>query len=169
MSDAATAQVTERSVIETFDHQFARLHRRLCTLIEETPSELLYEHPRSSNAGSVSGSVGEYVLRSAGILEQTFGGLTANLWDDPFEWTLPEMLTSPELVKEYLVEVEQTRRQAFKSFAGDQDLLKKVAEPSGELRPLISLLLDTLVRALGFQGRAMALRDSTVGSQESGV
>jgi hypothetical protein len=169
MSEAATAQVTTSSVIETFDHQFARLHAQLCTLIDETPAELLYEPQRSSNAGWVSGSIGEYVLRSAGVLEQTFGGLTANLWDDPFEWTLPETLSSGELIKEYLVEVEQTRRQAFESFAGDQDLLKKVAEPSGELRPLISLLLDTLVRAVGFLGRATAVRDSTVGGKESGV
>jgi hypothetical protein len=33
-------------------------------------------------------SCGEQVLRSAAIVEQSFGGLTANLWDDPFEWTL---------------------------------------------------------------------------------
>jgi hypothetical protein len=32
----------------------------------------------------------EQILRSARIVEQVSGGITANLWDDPFEWTLPE-------------------------------------------------------------------------------
>ncbi|HYN25912.1 MAG TPA: hypothetical protein VES69_12800, partial [Pyrinomonadaceae bacterium] len=87
----------------------------------------------------------------------TCGGITSNLWDDPFEWTLPETLSTSARVIEYLSEVEETRKHAFACFAGDGDLLKKIATPSGEMRPLISLLLDTLVRALGFQGRAVAL------------
>jgi hypothetical protein len=47
-------------------------------------------------------SVGEQILRSAAVIEQTFGGLTANLWDDPFEWTLPETLATPESIVAYL-------------------------------------------------------------------
>ena len=105
-----------------------------------------------------SQSIGECVLRSAGRVEQTFGGITSNLWDDPFEWTLPETLSSRARIVEYLTEVEQTRKHAFGCFAGDADLLKKIATPSGEMSPLINLLLDTLARALNYQGRAVALQ-----------
>lgn len=102
-----------------------------------------------------SDSIGECVLRSAGAVEQTFGGITSNLWDDPFEWTLPETLSTPARVIEYLAEVEQTRQRAFASFRVDGDLLKRVATPSDSMRPIIGLLLDTLVRAQTHQGRAL--------------
>ena len=49
------------------------------------------------------------LLRSAAAVEQTFGGITTRLWDDPFEWTLPEKLSSTDLLIGYLNEVEQTR------------------------------------------------------------
>ncbi len=144
----------ERTVIESFDTEFERLHARSCNLIETTPVEILFNN---SHANGDSMSVVVFILRSAGVVEQTCGGITSNLWDDPFEWTLPETLSTSDRVREYLSEVEETRTHAFACFAGDMDLLKKVATPSGEMRPLLSLLLDTLVRALGFQGRAVAL------------
>lgn len=143
----------ERTVIETFDSEFERLHARSCRLIETTPVELLY---RDARASGDSASVGVLVLRSAGVVEQTCGGITSNLWDDPFEWTLPEALSTSARVIEYLREVEETRKHAFACVAGDSDLLKMIATPSGEMRPLVSLILDTLVRALRFQGRAVA-------------
>ena len=150
----------QRTVIESLDEHFAQLHARSRELIETTPAELLYRD-LSGNANNASPqSVGLYVLRSAGTVEQTFGGITANLWDDPFEWTLPEVLSNPERVIEYLTEVEQTRKHAFGSFVGDADLLKKVASPSGDRLPLINLLLDTIVRAIGYQGRAIGMRAS---------
>ena len=145
---------SERTVIESFDTEFQRLHERSYKLIETVPDEMLYG---DSHANSYSASVGELVLRSAGVVEQTCGGISSNLWDDPFEWTLPETLSTRARIIEYLGEVEETRKHAFACFSGDDDLLKKIATPSGQMRPLISLLLDTLVRALGFQGRAMAL------------
>jgi hypothetical protein len=145
----------ERIVIETFAAEFERLHARSCKLIETTPLAVLYG---SSNVNVDSASVGVFVLRSAGVVEQTCGGIASNLWDDPFEWTLPETLSTRSRVVEYLGEVEATRKHAFACFSRDEDLLKKIAMPSGEMRPLISVLLDALVRALGFQGRAMAQR-----------
>ena len=157
MNNSVSAQTqTERTVIESFDKEFARLHARSCALIKTTPAEILYEAPRAKT-GIASKSVGEYVLKSAGAVEQTFGGITANLWDDPFEWTLPETLSTRDRVIEYLTEVEETRKQAFDRFSGDTDLLKKIAVPSGDMRPLIHVFLDTLVRALGYQGRAVAI------------
>ena len=155
MNEVASVQThPERTVIESFDREFERLHVRSCKLIETTAVEILYS---DSQVTSDSVSVGVLVLRSAGVVEQTCGGITSNLWDDPFEWTLPETLSTSARVIEYLGEVEETRKHAFDCFAADADLLKKIATPSGEMRPLISLLLDTLVRALGFQGRAVAL------------
>jgi hypothetical protein len=150
----------ERTVIESFDTEFVRLHARSCKLIETTPLEMLYG---DADANGDSASVGVFVLRSAGVVEKACGGITSNLWDDPFEWTLREILSTGARVIEYLGEVEETRKHAFACFAEDEDLLKKIATPSGEMRPLISLLLDTLVQALESQGRAMALL--AVGSQ----
>ena len=109
-----------RALIETFDRQFARLHSRSCSLVTTTPLEMLYRKAWQSTAHAVY-SMGENVLRSAGVVEQTFGGITANLWDDPFEWTLPEHLSTVERVMEYLEEVEATRNRAFARFARDAD------------------------------------------------
>jgi hypothetical protein len=160
ISSENTQAHTERTIIETFDVEFAHLQARSRRLIETTPDEILYEDPRAAGFAGASNSVGECILRSAGAVEQTFGGITSNLWDDPFEWTLPETLSTRARVIEYLGEVEETRHRAFASFADDGDLLKRIAAPSGDLLPLVTLLLDTLVRALGYQGRAMALRET---------
>jgi hypothetical protein len=95
------------------------------------------------------------VLRSAAAIEQTFGGITSNLWDDPFEWTLPEYLSTPGKIKDHLAEVEAMRQRAFNSFADDACLVKYVALPSGETSPLIQLLSKTLLRAADYQGQAV--------------
>lgn len=102
-------------------------------------------------------SIGESILRCAATIEQTFGGITSNLWDDPFEWTLPEHLSTPGKVKAHLAEVETTRRRAFSSFADDDCLLKHIAMPSGKTQPLIALLLETLVRAVDYQAQALVV------------
>jgi hypothetical protein len=143
-----------REIVQSLDREFARLHLRSCAVMENTPVEILYSLPTSTGKGSLS-SVGENVLRCAAAIEQTFGGITSNLWDDPFEWTLPEYLTTPAKVVVHLSEVEATRQRAFSSFADDACLLKHVATPSGDPRPLVELLLRTLVRAAGYQGRAV--------------
>ena len=89
-------------------------------------------------------------------MEQTCGGLTSNLWDDPFEWTLPETLSSVDRIIEYLTEVEGALRRAFSAIADDADLSKLVSVPSGEPVRLESLLLETLVAAADHRGRAVA-------------
>jgi hypothetical protein len=156
MNDKTSAQTLGgREIVESLDQEFARLHFRSCALIDITPGEILYSDSTSTETGSLP-SVGENVLRCAAAVEQTFGGITSNLWDDPFEWTLPEYLTTPAKVIEHLVEVETTRKRAFSSFDDDSCLLKHVATPSGGTRPLVELLLETLARAAGYQGRAVA-------------
>jgi hypothetical protein len=141
-----------RQFIRGLDEQFANLHRQSCALIERLSPEQLYrELPATAD------SCGEQVLRSAAIVEQAFGGLTANLWDDPFEWTLPETLSTSAKVIEYLNEVEATRRQAFQLFKGD-DLEKEIMAPAGKTQ-LKPFLLDTLERAGHHQQRAIAALD----------
>lgn len=95
----------------------------------------------------------ENLIRSAAAIEQLCGGLTANLWDDPFEWTLHETLSNADRVIEYLDEVDLARQRAFSSI-DDAALTKFVSVPSGESRLLLSLLLETLVKASEFRGRA---------------
>ena len=139
--------------IECLDRQFAQLHTGAYELVEALSPELLYRHPGESNLALHS--CGEHILRSAAIVEQTFGGIATNLWDDPFEWTLPETLSTPDKVAGYLGEVEATRKRGFKLFQSDEDLLKEIMAPAGYTQ-LLPLLLDTLARAAHHQGRARA-------------
>jgi len=128
-------------LISWFDREFARLEQSWRELIQATDDQRLYQIDNQQNL-----SVGEQVVKSARIVEQTFGGITANLWDDPFEWTLPENLTTSDKLLAYLGEVEDARRRGFALFQSDQDLLKTIMTPAGSTQ-VISLLLDTLVRA----------------------
>ena len=123
-----------RDIVNHLDREFASLINSLKELVSTVPSENL--------------------LRSAAVVEQTFGGLTANLWDDPFEWTLPETLSSAKLIIEYFSEVDLARQRAFNSILDDNALSKYISMPSGEPRLLISLLLETLVTASDYRGRA---------------
>ena len=143
-------------LIEALDDEFARLHARSRALVEAVPADKLYWQPRQSSGAFPVYSCGEHVLRSAARVEQTFGGITANLWDDPFEWTLPESLRTPARVLEYLDEVEATRLRGFALLRDDADLLKEFNDPSGKMRTLAALLFETLERAAHHQGRAFA-------------
>jgi hypothetical protein len=143
-------------LISSLNEQFVRLHARSRALIEAVPEEKLYWQPRQSSGAFPVYSCGEHLLRSAASIEQTFGGLTTNLWDDPFEWTLPESLQTPESVLEYLNEVESTRQRGFALLRSDADLIKEIVVPSGETRIICALLLETLDRAAHHQGRAFA-------------
>ena len=143
------AKNTERQIVQHVDQEFLSLIDSLKDLVKSVPTDLLYRHPPVV-------SVGENILRSAAVVEQTCGGLTSNLWDDPFEWTLPETLSSPDLIVEYLSEVDLARHRAFSSIEDDNALSKYISDPSGE-RLLISLLLETLVKASEFRGKAVAI------------
>jgi len=147
----------EGITIASLDQEFAALHRRSRELTEAMPFEIFYGNPGTPMRVVAAHSPGENILRSAAVVEQTFGGITANLWDDPFEWTLPETLSTRELVIQYLDEVEEVRRRAFMSFRQKADLLKEVALPSGRNRSLIDLLLDTLARASEYHQRAAGI------------
>jgi len=126
-----------RKIVESLDQQFAVLINSLKDL-----------------AGSVSPDL---LLRSAAVIEQMCGGLTANLWDDPFEWTLPETLSNTARIIEYLSEVDLARQRAFNSIRDDSVLTKYISAPTGE-QLLVNLLLETLVKASDYRGRAVATR-----------
>jgi hypothetical protein len=145
-----------KKIIETFDQQFLQLHRRSCEFVSLLPAERLYWQPRESEALFPVNSCGEFILRSAAAVEQAFGGITARLWDDPFEWTLPEALSTGHLILEYLAEVEETRQKGFAFFASDEELRREIPAPE-QLKSIVRILLETLARAEHFQGRAFAV------------
>jgi len=138
---------------ECLDRQFAQLNQGWTELIAVISPEMLYRQPLRESNSFPRDSCGEQILRGAGAVEQTFGGITTNLWDDPFEWTLPETLPTPERVAAYLSEVETTRHHGFELFKSDEDLLKEIMAPFGKTQ-LLTLLLDTLVRAGHHQASA---------------
>lgn len=144
-------------IVRGLDEQFTRLHERSLALVQAVPAERLYWQPaRESVRAFPVYSCGEHLLRSAAAVEQTFGGITVNLWDDPFEWTLPEALPAPSDVARYLEEAEATRRRGFEFLRSDEDLSKEIAAPTGEMRTLFALASETLARAAHHQGRAYA-------------
>ena len=137
------------AIVEQLDQEFGKLIESLKDLVQKVPADLLYRNPSGV-------SIGESILRSAAAIEQTCEGITANLWDDPFEWTLPETLFSPALIIEYLSEVDLSRQRAFKAILDDSALTKYISMPSGEPRRLSRVLTETLVRASDYRGRAVA-------------
>jgi hypothetical protein len=133
--------------LEVIDAQFRQLHLDATRLLATIPPDQLY---RDRDAAP---SCGECLVRSAGAVERTFGGLTANLWDDPFEWTLPETLKTPADVLTYLNEVETTRLRGF-SLLKDGDLDRLIAVAPDELKLLSHLLRETLENATTWQTQA---------------
>lgn len=145
-----------KPLIKALDAQFLKLHRRAVDFVVLVPQEKLYWQPRASEALFPVNSCGEYILRSAAAVEQTFGGITTRLWDDPFEWTLPEALSTGDLILNYLSEVEETRLKGFAFFTTDDDLTREIPAPE-RLKPIFQILLETIARAEHFQGRAFAV------------
>jgi hypothetical protein len=145
-----------KNLIEIFENQFLKIHTRSNEFVKIVPNERLYWQPREKDALFPVNSCGEYILRSAAAVEQTFGGITTRLWDDPFEWTLPEQLSTNELILEYLGEVESTRQKGFTFFNSDEDLKREMPAPE-KLKSIFQILLETIARAEHFQGRAFAV------------
>ena len=139
-----------RHQVESLDNQFAEIHQTSSGFIANLSDELLYA--RAAEA-SPHDTCGEQILRCSAVIEQSFGGLTANLWDDPFEWTLPETLDTQGKMLEYLNEVEDLRNRAFLAFKDDADLSKEIMTPTG-VKQILPFLLDTLRRARHHQQRA---------------
>ena len=137
---------------QAFEKQDARSRRLLAALSDGQ----IYLQPRETSGSLTAFSCGEYILRSAAMVEQAFGGITTRLWDDPFEWTLPEKLATRELILGYLDEVAATRAKGLE-FVGSSDELSREIPAPRELRSLAAILLDALTRAEHYQGRAFGV------------
>lgn len=144
------------SLLSTFDNSFRSIDLRSRDLLSKLGDRQLFSKPREMPYLLSMFSCGEYLLRSAAMVEQSFGGITTRLWDDPFEWTLTEKLADKQSIIQYLDEVEATRRGGFLFFTSDDDLKRLVPAPEN-LRSIFEILLETLAQAEHFQGRAFAV------------
>ncbi|MEQ1921710.1 MAG: hypothetical protein ABL952_04300 [Pyrinomonadaceae bacterium] len=144
------------NLLSIFYERYITIDARSRELLTRIPDHLLYKRPRETRSEMSPFSCGEYILRSAAMVEKTFGGITTRLWDDPFEWTLPEKLVNKGLIVSYLDEVEATRLKGFSFFTSEDDLKREIPSPE-KLRPLADILLETIDLASHFQGRAFAL------------
>ena len=77
------------------------------------------------------------------------GGITTRLWDDPFEWALPEKLRNKALIEDYLKEVEESRLRAFAFLCTDADLGRQTPAPT-QLKTIEAILRNTLAIADAF-------------------
>lgn len=144
------------NILSAIDREFTLLDSRSRDLLDLLDNTSLYKCPTEKNNSMLSFSCGECILRSAATVEKTFGGISTRLWDDPFEWTLPEKLSEKQDILNYLDEVEATRKRGFAFFTSDEDLTREIPAPE-RLKPLIDILIDTLTQASHFQGRAFAV------------
>src|SRR5690242_3650361 len=98
-------------ILAAFEQQFRSIDGRSRTLLDKLTEYRLFQRPDNSQMSLAPFSCGECILRSAAAVEQTFDGLTTRMWDDPFEWTLPEKLSTRDAILQYLDEVEGTRKK----------------------------------------------------------
>ena len=139
-----------RTHIDTYDRRFQKLKFRSEILLEKTGNQRLYITAADGN------TIGELILRSAGAVEQMIGGITRRLWDDPFEWTLPERMQTVDAILAYLDEVESSRKDGFLFFQTDDDLSKSLPAPV-EMRTLFEVLDNALIRAERYHAQAQEL------------
>ena len=143
-------------ILTGFNDRFALIDARSRDLLARLSEDVLYSRPVEKRLEMAPFSCGEYTLRSAAMVEKAFGGITTRLWDDPFEWTLPEKLSDKDKILTYLNEVEATRKKGFAFFTSDNDLKRRIPAPE-KLRTIIDILLETVGLAEHFQGRAFAI------------
>lgn len=131
-----------RSRIEEFSSRFAALHADRCDLARSTSEARLFAV--STNANVLwPRSAATLLVRSAAVVEKMINGLTVRLWDDPFEWTLPEHLRTSSDLTAYFDEVENARVRGFEFLNDDADLERSILSPV-KLKTLEQLLADTI-------------------------
>jgi len=94
------------------------------------------------------------------MVEQAFLGLTRRLWDDPFEWTLPEKLSTTDAIIGYLDEVIETRRSGFDFLVSDDDLKRTLPAPE-KLKPILQVVTEAIARSENYLGKAEAVSKLT--------
>ena len=144
------------TILQSLDRIYAENHARSLNFLASVSNETLFRRPRELPRTFTMFSIGEYLIRSGAEVEQVIGGITTRLWDDPFEWTLPEELNSTAKIAEYLNEVESERKKGFGFFTTDDDLSRSIPAPE-RLKTIFEILAGTLARSAHFQGRAFAI------------
>lgn len=143
-------------MLASFDKAFRSLDILSRELLSKCEEVNLFRKPRQIENSMAMFSCAEYILRSAAMVEMTFGGITTRLWDDPFEWTLPEKLSNKAAIDQYLDEVESTRVKGFEFLTSDDDLKRRMPAPE-KLMSVHEILLETIAKAEHYQGRAFAV------------
>ncbi len=130
------------SEIDSYRKRFEDLASRSRQLLSLCPEENLFEPiPALENS-----SFGVALIRSAAEVEVVFGGITTRLWDDPFEWTLPEELSTKALILEYFDEVAAITGRGFAALGDDSALTKVIPAPE-QLKPIGEVLQNALSAA----------------------
>lgn len=132
--------MAERKKIEDFEREFATLHKNALELLDAFPEDRLFS---KTVLNDETISFGVELIRSAAEVEKAFGGITTRLWDDPFEWTLPEELSDKSAIKNYLEEVKSARLNGFKFLKNDDDLNKLIPAPE-QLLSIAEILKRTI-------------------------
>jgi hypothetical protein len=125
--------------VEQFENAFAEHEKAISITIEQ-----IFAH--QAEDGVPEDIRLERAIRSAAILEQVFGGISRRLWDDPFEWTLPEAISSKESAHTYLEEVIRLRKEAMAAIRSDEELDRLIPAPS-QMCPIRDVLNDALRRS----------------------
>ena len=161
---AATDFVFMDTILSDFRQRFDRLESSWASVLAAVPPDKLFFRPEGGGGDMTPFTVGEFVLRSAAMVERTFGGITTRLWDDPFEWTLPEKLYSVELITDYIAEVREVRNAGLDFIATDEALSREIPAPA-RLRSLAEILIAAVADAEHYNGRAFAVLQIVTGTK----
>ena len=138
--------LTARTAIDIFDSEFRKSHEDRIELVRRAGDESLFREIGDSRKSMMPHSVGTFAIRSAAAVEQMINGITVRLWDDPFEWTLPEQLPTVQDLIAYFNEVEAARIRGFKFLTDDADLQKQIPAPI-VFKSLDQILSETIERS----------------------
>jgi hypothetical protein len=140
-------------LIGEFDRKFVLVHQVRSKLVGEVGDELVYRPLMETGNRFAPQTIGILLIRSAAVVEQMINGLTVRLWDDPFEWTLPERLPTVEHLIAYFDDVENARVRGFRFLRDDADLTKSIPAPV-EIKTLYDVLTDALQHSEQFLNEA---------------
>jgi hypothetical protein len=144
--------MAQRQRLSQFETEFAALHKSAVDLLGTFPEDRLF-------AADGSTSFGFEIIRSAAEVEKTFGGIMTRLWDDPFEWTLPEELSTKIAIESYLNEVQVTRTKGLLFISSDDELSMTIPAPEN-FRSLSDILTQTVEISTRHLERARAIANS---------
>jgi hypothetical protein len=135
-------------LLESLRRQFEIAVDELYRLVYDAAPGSLFRRPAEQSV-----SPGFCLIRSAAAIERACGGLSTRLWDDPFEWTLPEQFLREGALEIYLSDVRRAVETTFAMMPTDNALARVLPAPR-ELRTVFDVLLDALIESAQWRGRA---------------